>query len=74
MERFYSSNYTNKKSGTFLGLGDWNKRIDQYIIHGNGNTIDISFHANNSAYDNNEVVKILKSLIIKYSAVYTDAS
>lgn len=62
-----------KKSGTFLGLGDWSKRIDQYIIHGNGNTIDISFHAKNSTYDNSEIIKVLNSLIIKYSAVYTDA-
>ena len=62
-----------KKSGTFLGLGDWEKSIDQYIIHGDGNTIDISFCANNSVYSNGEVQKVLSSLMLKYSSVYTDA-
>ena len=62
-----------KKSGTFLGLGNWEKRIDQYIIHGDGNTIDISFWANNSVYSNGEVQKVLSSLMIKYGSVYTDA-
>ncbi len=62
-----------KKSGTFLGLGNWEKRIDQYIIHGDGNTIDISFWTNNSVYSNGEVQKVLSSLMIKYGSVYTDA-
>lgn len=62
-----------KKSGTALGLGDWEKRVDRYILRADGNTIDISFWANNSVYSNGEVQKVLRSLAIKYSTVYTDA-
>ena len=62
-----------KKSGTALGLGDWEKRVDRYILRADGNTIDISFWANNSVYSNGEVQKVLRSLVIKYSTVYTDA-
>lgn len=62
-----------KKIGTALGLGDWEKRVDRYILRADGNTIDISFWANNSVYSNGEVQKVLRSLVIKYSTVYTDA-
>ena len=65
---------TIKKDGTFLGLGDWEKRIDQYILQGDGNTVDISFWANNSIYEDEEIQEVLSSLMVKYSAVYTDAA
>ena len=62
-----------KKSGTFLGLGDWEKSIDQYIIHGDGNTIDISFCANNSVYSNGEVQKVFSPLMLNHGSCYSDA-
>jgi hypothetical protein len=58
---------TIKKTGTFLGLGNWTEHIDFYVITGNNNSVRISFAARNTSFTPSEISDFFSHLHIKYT-------